>query len=332
MKKACVVGYGNIGPVHTAALEKAGNLYAVCDIDEKKLKCAKEKHKNILTFSDYAKVLSDKNIGSVHICTPHYLHAPMVEAALQNGKDVVLEKPAAMSLAEFEHLKKIIEASENRVCVILQNRLNNCIVKLKEIAEKKGVPIGVCGFLTWQRTKEYYESASWRGKKATEGGALLINQAIHLLDMMQYIAGEPSGAEGSIFNHSLKGVIECEDTCEAIISFKNGCKGAFYATNAYSLTSPYRLEVSYSDATYRYSDNCLYEIIENTPPKIIESDCTAKIGKYIWGNAHETVLERFYSEKEAYGTIEDAYNAHKLVYAIYKSAAENGKYVKLGEK
>lgn len=332
MKKACVVGYGNIGPVHTSILDDFGALYAVYDTDENKLSRARERYKNIITFSDFDEVLNDKNIEVVHICTPHYLHAPMTEKALLHGKDVVLEKPAAMNITEFERLENVIKTSENRVCVVLQNRFNNSIVRLKEITEEKGVPTGVCGFLTWQRTAAYYNSADWRGKLATEGGALLINQAIHLLDMMQYIAGEPDGAEGSVCNHSLKKVIEAEDTCEAFISFKNGCKGAFYATNAYTATLPYRLEANYPDVVYRYADNCLYEIKKGEIPHIIAADTPAEIGKYIWGSAHKEVLERFYSESKVYETIFEAYNAHALVYAIYKSASEGGKYIKLGEK
>ena len=328
MKKACVVGYGNIGPVHAAALEKISALYAICDNDTEKLN--RIDRDDIVKFSSFDDCLTDPKVEVVHICTPHYLHVPMAEKALSSGRDVVLEKPAAMNLCELEHLADIIKASRNRVCVILQNRLNNSIICLKEITEKMGVPLGVCGFLTWQRTAEYYKSASWRGKLATEGGALLINQAIHLLDMMQYIAGEPEGVKGNIFNHSLQGVIEAEDTAEAIISFKNGCKGAFYATNAYSATMPYRLEINYPDVTYRYSDNCLYEIKKDETPTIIAEDCPAKIGKYIWGNAHHAAIERFYSEKEAYGTIFDAMNSHKLVYAIYESASKNGEYIKLG--
>ena len=332
MKKACVIGYGNIGTVHSSILDGFGALYAVCDADGERLKRACEKYKNIKTYSDFDAVLNDKSIDAVHICTPHYLHAPMTEKALSHGKDVVLEKPAAMNITEFERLEKVIKTAKNRVCVVLQNRYNNSIVRLKEIAGQKGTPVGVCGFLTWQRTADYYNSADWRGKLATEGGALLINQAIHLLDMMQYIAGEPDGAEGNVCNHSLKNVIEAEDTCEALISFKNGCKGAFYATNAYSGTYPYRLEVDYPDAAYRYSDNCLYEIKKDEIPKVIAADTPAEIGKYIWGSAHKEVLERFYSESKVYETIFDAYNAHALVYAIYKSASEGEKYIKLGEK
>ena len=331
MKKACVVGFGNIGPVHTAMLEELNALYAVYDTDPKKLELAAQKHKNIVLFSDFDEVLNDKNIDVVHICTPHYLHAPMTEKALLSGKDVVLEKPAAMNITEFEHLEEAIKNSKNRVCVVLQNRCNNSIVRLKEIAEEKGTPVGVCGFLTWQRTADYYHSADWRGKLATEGGALLINQAIHLLDMMQYIGGNPDGVQGNVFNYSLKGVIEAEDTCEALISFENGCKGAFYATNAYSGTYPYRLEVNYPDATYRYSDNCLYEIKDGEVPRIIAADNPAKIGKEIWGSAHKAVLESFYNETDEYETIFDAFNSHSLVYAIYKSSSEGGKYISINK-
>ena len=71
MKKACVIGYGNIGTVHSSILDGFGALYAVCDADGERLKRACEKYKNIKTFSDFDEVLNDKNIDAVHICTPH---------------------------------------------------------------------------------------------------------------------------------------------------------------------------------------------------------------------------------------------------------------------
>ncbi|UKI35374.1 MAG: Gfo/Idh/MocA family oxidoreductase [Clostridiales bacterium] len=78
-KKACVIGYGNIGTVHSSILDGFGALYAVCDADGERLKRACEKYKNIKTYSDFDAVLNDKSIDAVHICTPHYLHAPMTE-------------------------------------------------------------------------------------------------------------------------------------------------------------------------------------------------------------------------------------------------------------
>ena len=107
MKNVCVVGYGAIGPIHAAAIEKTdqARLYAVCDIVPEKLEqCQKEY--DVVTYTDFDEMLLDKNIDSVHICTPHYLHFAMIKKALATGKDVLCEKPVTMTQAEFEELLK----------------------------------------------------------------------------------------------------------------------------------------------------------------------------------------------------------------------------------
>lgn len=331
MKRACIVGFGNIGPVHAAALDQLSSAqwYGVCDIDPQKLQRAADRP-DVRKYQSYSEVLADPQVDAVHLCTPHDLHAPMTEQALNAGKDVVLEKPAAINLQELEKLKDTIEHAANRVCVMLQNRHNACVVKLKSITAKKSRPLGACGFLTWKRDAAYYASAGWRGKLATEGGALLINQAIHLLDLMQYFCGTPIGVKGNTFTHVLEHVIEAEDTAESVLWFPDGCRGMFYATNAFSADMPFRLELVYPDVTYRYSDGFLYEIRQNAMPQVIAADHPAKTGKSVWGSAHESVLRAFYNNEPGYGTIQDAYNAHRLVYAIYQSAAQSGQYIEIG--
>lgn len=88
-KKVCIVGYGNIGPAHAWSLRNVKNavFYAVCDIDEKKVRLCQETY-DVTAYEDYDKMLEDDRIDSVHICTPHYLHFEMIQKALKAGKDV----------------------------------------------------------------------------------------------------------------------------------------------------------------------------------------------------------------------------------------------------
>ena len=121
MKKVCIVGYGAIGPVHAKALEHVehAKLYAVCDIDAGKRALCKEKY-DVLEYDDFDIMLQNKDIDTVHICTPHYLHFEMIKKALAAGKDVVVEKPVTMTKEEFEALQEL--EGVDRVCVVLQNR------------------------------------------------------------------------------------------------------------------------------------------------------------------------------------------------------------------
>ena len=131
MKKVCIVGYGAIGPVHAKALEavNGAKLFAVCDINEEKRSLCKSQY-SVLEYDDFDVMLQNKDIDTVHICTPHYLHFEMVKKALAAGKSVVVEKPVTMTGEEFQALQEL--PGVERVCVVLQNRLNPCVQKLKK--------------------------------------------------------------------------------------------------------------------------------------------------------------------------------------------------------
>ena len=315
MKNVCIVGYGAIGPVHAKALEmvEQAKLYAVCDIDAGKRALCKEKY-DVLEYDDFDIMLQDEDIDSVHICTPHYLHFEMIKKALAADKDVVVEKPVTMTREEFEALQEL-EGVE-RVCVVLQNRLNPCVQKLKEIVESRelGTVKAAKGILTWHRDKAYYESGAWRGKWATEGGGLLINQAVHTLDFFCYLIGEVKSVKANMFNYSLSDVIEVEDTFTAYLGFEHDVNGVFFATNAYAENSAPFFEVSFEKGTARYMDKKLW-----VNGELLEEDTAPSTGKSYWGNSHTTLLKKYYDEHK-YFTVADAKGTMETVFAMYESA------------
>ena len=328
MKNACIVGYGNIGPVHALSLSLLDNakFYAVCDINEEKIKKCKEKY-NVLPYINYDDVLSDSNIDVVHICTPHYLHVDMAISAMKAGKDVVLEKPVGISMTELDRLYEFSKTSSQKLCIMFQNRENNCVKLLKKIVtESEKNILGVCGFLTWDRGESYYKSDEWRGKWKTEGGALMINQAIHLVDMMCYIGGKVESIKAHTSTKCLQDIIEAEDTAEMLMYFENGARGCMYATNNFSTTSPYRLEVVYDNITYRYADNFLYKIEQGKNPEILCSDAQCTEGKLCWGDSHQAEIYKFYANED-YVTLSDVYTSSRIIYAMYKSSALDGKQI-----
>lgn len=330
MKNSCIIGYGSIGPVHAAVLSSLDNvnLYGVCDIDNAKLLKCKEEY-DVVAYDSFDEVLADKNIDSVHICTPHYLHTHMAISAMKSGKDVVLEKPVGISKEELDKLYKFSKQSSQKLCIMFQNRENQCIKMLKDIVSKTEDSIlGICGFLTWDRDDAYYKSADWRGKWKTEGGALMINQAIHLVDLMYYIGGDVDGIKAHVSNKNHQGVIEAEDTAEMLIYYKSGVRGCLYATNCFSISSPYRLEVIYKNVTYRYADNALYKIERGKKPEILAGDNKNCKGKKCWGSSHYTEILKFYSGSD-YVTLDAAYQSSSMVYAMYESSRADGKYIKL---
>ena len=317
-----------MGPVHAEAVKNAeyAELYGVCDTDEKRTAgydCKK--------FTSYDDAVADENIDCIHICTPHYLHVPMLRRAVEAGKMVVVEKPAAMNYDEFKTI--LPYAKKTRICAVLQNRFNPCVEKLKEITEsgEYGRVLGLKGILTWKRDKAYYQSGAWRGKWATEGGGLVINQALHTLDLLYYLGNKPTAVKASADTRVLGDIIEVEDTAEATIFMENDVRAHFYATNNYSTNSSYDIEVHTEKAVFKYFLERLFKI-NGSNYEIIAEDNMKAHGKVCWGASHEKLIDNFYRAAAGgnarYTTLEDAEPIMKLLSALYESA-ETGKKIEI---
>ncbi len=316
----CIIGYGAIGKIHAGILAKTDrvNLYAICDTDKERAdKGAKEYNaKALYSFDDCIK---DENIDCVHICTPHYLHFEMITKAIDAGKRVVAEKPVVMKKSELDTLLFSYDAS--KIYPIVQNRTNPCVQKLKDIIQNEncGALKGVKGILTWHRDKTYYDEAEWRGTKEFEGGGVLINQAVHTLDLMCCFAGKAKSVEATVSNKSLKGVIDVEDTVEAFIEFENGARGVFYATNAYADNSSMQVELVFENKLLQYINGKLF-----VDDECVCTDKTEYIGKRYWGSGHESVMDDYY----VYGSdfcLNDVSNTMYTMFAMYESAETGNK-------
>lgn len=334
MKNACIVGLGAIGPVHAHSVSEAEKacVYAVCDIDKARAdKYAKlYKAKAFYSFED---ALNDKNTDVIHICTPHWLHKDMAVKALKAGKNIVLEKPAVMTHGELSELCEVYEKSDKKACIMLQNRTNTAVEKLKELTDSKvfGEILGMTGFMTWNRTAEYYASAEWRGTWKHEGGGVLINQAVHLIDLMDWLSGGISEIKADLSNKNTPS-IEVEDTAEAIFKLKNGARAVFYATNAFTADVPFRLEIFFEKAVLRYADNKLYKIGDDI--ELLADDVQITDGKKCWGGGHRKVIADFYKALDENGgnyiDLKDGFRSARLMLSMYNSGLNIGKdWIKL---
>ena len=326
MRNICIVGYGSVAPLHAKALSDIEDvrLWGVCDIDPSRNEKFLSEYGG-RAFTDYDEMLSCGEVDGVHICTPHYLHYEMARKALLKNKTVVIEKPVTMKSDEFEEL--ISRFPEGKVCVMFQNRTNGSVCAMKKIIanEDLGSFITARSLLTWHRTAEYYAHDSWRGKKKTEGGGVLINQALHSLDLISYLTGGISSVKATMSNKSLNGVIDVEDTVDGLIKFKNGGQGVFYATNAYGSNSSMFVELVFEKDTLRYIDGRLYRKGE-----AVAEDCSSASGKSYWGCGHESVLREFYGGGEGI-TLKSAANSMRAAFAMYESAENNGKEILIKE-
>lgn len=325
MANICIVGYGAIGPVHAEAVSLIPGtcLYGICDTDKERADRGASQY-GCKVFYNIKQCLEDKEVDCIHLCVPHYLHFEMITQCVEAGKQVVVEKPIVMKKEEFELL--LSKYAGTSVFPIMQNRTNTCIKKLKEIIctePQIGKLQAVKGILTWCRDAEYYNSGTWRGTKAYEGGGVLINQAVHTLDLMIYLGGNVEAVHASTSNKSLESVIEVEDTIDARLQFENGAIGIFYATNAYGTNSPVQLELEFEHASFRYAQRKLYR-----DDRLICQDEGKFLGKDYWGSGHGRQLYDLYVNQKPF-TIDDVKNTMQIMFAMYESAETNSvQYIK----
>ena len=226
-----IIGCGRIAYKHAEAIknnEKANLLY-VCDIIEERAVDYKNKYEAEEYFIDYHEMLDMPDLDVVNICTPSGMHAEMGIAAAKAGKHVIVEKPMALSLKDADDLIKACEENGVKLAVCFQNRFNLPVQKLRKALEE-----GRFGKLThgsavvrWFRPQEYYDQAPWRGTWAMDGGCLM-NQAIHNIDLLQWMMGPVESVFGYTANNFRK--IEAEDVGVAVLKFKNGALGVIEAS------------------------------------------------------------------------------------------------------
>lgn len=288
-----IVGCGAISRVHANGIKNAGaSLTAVCDIAaERAEKLASET--GARAYTDFNTMLQNEQLDCLHICTPHYLHVPMAKAALERGINVFLEKPPAMSRAQLDELENAANRSGARISVCFQNRFTRTSRQLAEIIEsgKLGKLIGARGTVTWERSGAYFTESGWRGNKETEGGSVLINQAIHTLDLLCFFLGHPTAVQAICANMSHP-EINTEDTVCAQIDFE-GKKALLYATIGNCCSPPAEVALFFENGhAIATQKECIVHKKDKT--EIYNSKVSA-VGKECWGDAHAELIRRFYA-------------------------------------
>lgn len=320
-----IIGCGRIFSTHADAITKCpdATLYAVCDSDRKKAMDAAEKY-SCKAYFDYKEMLRDRLIDSVHICTPNYLHAPMSIEAMYAGKHVLAEKPMAIPVSDAQQMIRVSEDTGKVLGVCFQNRYNTTSARIKELLDsgKIGRVLGGKASVTWNRDKDYYASDEWHGTWEKEGGGVLINQAIHTLDLLQWFIGDVENIDGSIDTRLLKDVIEVEDTAEATIKFKNGATVLFYASNNYCTDAPVSIEIVCENAVMKMDEELTIKYRSGEIETIIDTDQETGEKSY-WGSSHKALVEDFYRNIVNNCKIsidgEQGITALKMIQSVYKS-------------
>jgi len=233
--RTALIGYGKAAHMHAQALKNIPEniLVAVQGRDINKAKTFGDQY-NIAPYSDLEMMISKERLDMIVICTPHPYHRDSAVTALSLGVHVLIEKPIAASLEDADAIISASKVSGKKLGIVSQRRFLPPSMRMKAAidAGKIGVPVlGTVVMLGW-RDEAYYKSDPWRGRWDTEGGGVLINQAPHQLDMLQWYMGSEIEEVYGIWRNFNHPYIEVEDSAVAIIKFKSGGVGNLIVSNS----------------------------------------------------------------------------------------------------
>lgn len=326
-----IIGCGRISVVYKDAFKKLSEYIEVIGAMDKVLERAEgfAGFFNGCKGTDNIEELLEMKLDVVHIATPHYLHKEQGIRCMEAGVDVLTEKPIATTLEDAEAMIKASEKTGRKLGVIFQNRYIEGVVEAKKIIEagELGEVKGAFSTLNWWRPPSYYE-CDWKGSWEKEGGGVLIDQAIHSVDMVRYLAGmEVKSIKGNIDNRVLT-MIEVEDIANAAITFTNGAVYSLHACNYYQKNSPIEIEIIGEKGKVNIKETDVTINIDGAKPyTIYSSGDNGSLGKSYWGHHHYVQVKEFYvgllEGREVNVCPVDASKTLELVLGVYESSRKN---------
>jgi len=232
MVKVGIIGTG-IGRLHASAYTKCADaeIKAICDIDEPRGRRAVEEYGVKDFYTDYREMIADDEIDAIDVCTPNYLHAPMVIAALEAGKHVICEKPISTNAADA---RKMVEASKKSGKIFMMgfnNRFRGDTQLLKKCIEKGDLGEIYYAKTGWLRRKGIPGIGGWFTTKEQSGGGPLIDLGVHVLDLTLWLMGNPKpvyvmGSSYAKFGPDMArqqgGTYDVEDLATGMVKLENG--------------------------------------------------------------------------------------------------------------
>ncbi|MCC6180185.1 MAG: Gfo/Idh/MocA family oxidoreductase [Chloroflexi bacterium] len=240
-----ILGAGMIAEYHQKAIEAAADLGA---------RLVAIGHYNPDRFAEVsarfgvpclteAEILARADVDVVCIATPSGQHPAQSIAAARAGKHVLVEKPMALTLADADAMIAAAREAGVQLGVILQRRAEPVFRRARAAIQAGDLGELTLGLITmpYFRPQRYYGQAAWRGTWAMDGGGVLMNQGIHIVDILVWLMGDPVEIQAT--GGTLQRAIEVEDTVSATLRFANGARATVTATTTAAPGFPHRIEV-----------------------------------------------------------------------------------------
>lgn len=246
-----IIGCGNIGPVHAAALQgvKSARLVAVSDVVEASAQRLAGQY-GATPYTDYRDLLARSDIEAICLCVPSGLRAEIAEACAAAGKHILSEKPLEVTTKRIDRVITAADKAGVLLGCIFQSRFADGPRAVRQAVEQGRFGKLVLGdaYIKWYRSKEYYGSGRWRGTWKIDGGGALMNQGIHQIDLLLWFMGPAKRVYARTATVAHEG-LEVEDLATASIEFQNGAMGIIEGSTAIWPGHAARVEVHGTDGS-----------------------------------------------------------------------------------
>lgn len=342
--KYALIGCGRIAINHVrAVINNKLEFVAACDMELEKIdvlfkKVGFENDMSVKCYTDYKKMIAENELDLVAIATESGLHAEIALYCINQGIHCIIEKPIAMSIQDADEIIRCSEEKGIKVSACHQNRFNVAVQEMR-----KALEAGRFGKLShgsihvrWNRNEDYYTQASWRGKWASDGGALM-NQCIHGIDLLRWMMGDEVEEVYGQTRQQFHDYLEAEDIGMAVVKFKNGAIATIEGTtNVYPQNLEETLYLFGEAGTVKLGGTSTNNIDVWQFADETETDSKNKgleeATSNVYGNGHTSlyadVIDAIENDRSPYVDAVAGRNALELVLAIYKSQRD-GKPVKL---
>ncbi len=353
--RIAIAGCGVIGRLHAQQMklvERTGvaELAAFADTSPEKAESFAAEFGG-RAYPTYEALLASPDIDAVSICTPSGVHASMGIQAARAGKHVIVEKPMDVLLERADELIQVCREEGVKLGCIFQHRFDASTQELKaDLADGRfGRIVLVNGHVHWYRSEAYYASGDWRGTWAMDGGGALMNQAIHTMDLLQYIGG-PVTELHAFTRNVTHPQIEVEDTVAASLLYASGAAGTFSATTSAYPGLTVRIEVigergacvvENTKVIYKHvmaeGDSGTHGLPYPQSNQVAERKDEEEEGvsHRVYGHTHYHQLldfaEAIRDDREPFVNGEEGRKALELVLAVYESG-RTGKRIRLNKE
>jgi predicted dehydrogenase len=228
-----IAGSGMVAGVHASAIQEIqeAKLIGVWSYFAEEIQTFSDQY-HTQGYQTYEALLKDPAIQAVIVCLPSGYHAEYGMKAAALGKHVIVEKPIDISIVRARGLIEACRKKQVKLSVIFQNRFTSAAQKVKKAIDEGLLGRLILGdaYAKWYRSPEYYKSNPWRGTKLIDGGGALMMQAIHTIDLLQWLMGGVKSVNGSVRTSVHR--IESEDLGVATVDYHNGAIGVIEGATA----------------------------------------------------------------------------------------------------